>query len=318
MEAIGVKANVLSLLMQLRDDYGRSVTGLRISVTSRCNLNCIYCHGEGERRGKREEIEIETIEEIVRVASSFGIKKVKFSGGEPLIRSDFVDIIARLPKLDDVSLTTNGTFLDKYAKELAEVGLDRVNISLDSLKEEKYRLITGAPILSRVFDGIHSAVDAGLNPIKLNMVLLKGINDDEVGEMIEFARSHSLILQLIELMDFGDVHEYQFDLSIIEEMLKSRASKIRERKMHKRRKYILDDVEVEVVRPIDNSEFCANCSRLRVTSDGRLKPCLLRDDNLVDIGKTEKEISDAFKLAVKRREPFYKPSQSLLNERRDL
>lgn len=300
----------------LKDSYGRKIKSLRISITSKCNQNCIYCHGEGQKiKEKKPEITIDTITKVVSAASSFGVDKVKFSGGEPLVRSDFVDIIASLPKLKDISATTNGILLSKYAYELKEAGLNRVNISLDSLDSEKYAFITGSNKnsdegknkLSKVIEGIKCAIEADLMPIKLNMVLLRGINDSEIKKMIEFAKPRSLILQLIELMDFTNISRYQVDISKIENMLESQASQVKCREMHRRKKYFVDGVEVEVVRPIDNSEFCANCSRLRLTSDGKLKPCLLRNDNLVDInGLTEKEICDALKLVVKKREPFYR------------
>jgi cyclic pyranopterin phosphate synthase len=241
------------------------------------------------------------------VAASLGIRKVKLSGGEPLLRDDLVDLIANLPRLDDVSLTTNGTLLKDTAEDLKEAGLNRVNISLDSLDENKYSFITGKDMLSSVLDGIESAIDADLFPIKLNMVILRGVNEAEIDEMIDFSRERSLILQLIELLDIHPgLDKYRYDFSMIEETLSSRASRITEREMHRRRKYLIDGSEVEVVRPMDNSVFCANCSRLRITSDGKAKPCLLRNDNLVPLGETEDEICEAIKLAVKRREPFYK------------
>ncbi|MHC1582378.1 MAG: GTP 3',8-cyclase MoaA [Candidatus Syntropharchaeia archaeon] len=294
--------------MKLIDRYGREVTSLRIDITRRCNLNCIYCHREGEITRSGLEISSETIKRIVKVAVSFGVRSVKFSGGEPLLRRDFPDIISDLPPLKEVSATTNGVFLERYAGDLADAGLNRVNVSLDSLKEEKYRFITGAreKILSKVIDGIHSAIDAGLTPVKLNMVLLRGINEDEIPDMMDFVRGKNLILQLIELMDFGG-SGYHLDLSEIEKDLASRATSIRCRKMHRRKKYLVDGAEVEIVRPIDNSEFCANCTRLRVTSDGKLKTCLLRNNDLIEINDlSEEEMREAYKLAVMKRKPFYK------------
>ncbi|MDY6965466.1 MAG: GTP 3',8-cyclase MoaA [Halobacteriota archaeon] len=294
---------------QLIDRFGRKIKSLRISVTSRCNQNCIYCHNEGEVKEKNSEIAIETVSKLVSAASSFGVKKVKFSGGEPLIRADFADIVSALPELDEISVTTNGTLLSRYARDLAEAGVGRVNISLDSLIDDKYRFITGSnrSMLPKVLAGIDSATEAGLTPIKLNMVLLRGINDSEISDMIEFAKGRALILQLIELMDFGNIREYQVDMIGIEDMLKSNAESIVSRDMHHRKKYFIDGAEVEVVRPIDNSEFCANCSRLRLTSDGKLKPCLLSNDNLFDInGLTKDEMREALKMAVSRREPFFR------------
>ena len=310
----------------LIDDYGRKIRSLRFSITNRCNLNCIYCHHEGE--GKREErdkdrkeISAELIIEIARVASVyFNVRKIKFSGGEPLMRDDLVDIVQGMRTFEDnISLTTNGVLLKKYAVELADAGLDRVNVSLDSLKEERYDFITSSRNnLPRVIDGIYSAIDAGLTPVKLNMVLLKGINEDEVVSMMDFVRECNkrgggevAILQLIELIpSFGaqpnSMLNYQADFYEVENELKSKASAIKTRKLQHRRKYFVDGIEVEVVHPIDNTEFCANCSRLRITSDGKIKPCLLRNDNLVPIDSVdEAHIINKLKLAMRYREPFF-------------
>lgn len=223
------------------------------------------------------------------------------------MRDDFENIIEALPELKDISATTNGIYLASRAQSLAESGLSRINISLPSLSPEKYRKITGGDI-SRVLAGIDAAVGC-LAPVKLNMVLLKGINDNEIKKMMDFIREYEgkVILQLIELMDFQKTSEYQVDINEVEKFLESKASNIKERAMHRRKKYFIDGVEVELVRPIDNSHFCANCNRLRVTSDGRLKPCLFRNDNLVDVNNKEpKEIAELLKLVMEKREPFYK------------
>ncbi len=294
--------------MQLTDAFGRTIKSLRISLTNRCNLNCIYCHREGETRDIKNEMSAQTIANIVRASQVFGVRRVKFSGGEPLMRDDFEEIIQTLPDLKDISATTNGTLLAPRAQSLAESGLCRINISLPSLSPEKYRKVTGGEI-SRVLAGIDAAVDCGLVPVKLNMVLLKGINDAEIAKMMDFIRRYEgkVILQLIELMDFQKTGNYKVNINEVEKFLESKASEIKERAMHRRKKYFIDGVEVELVRPIDNSHFCANCNRLRVTSDGRLKPCLLRNDNLVDVNNKEpEEIVELLKLAMDKREPFYK------------
>jgi len=142
------------------DPYGRVITSLRVSITQKCNLNCIYCHEEGEEGNFKREISLDTIVKTVRMATEFGVKKVKFSGGEPLMRNDFEEIIRALPDLKDISATTNGVLLSKRASSLAESGLDRVNISLPSLNKENYGKITGSPhALSKVLDGIDAAID---------------------------------------------------------------------------------------------------------------------------------------------------------------
>jgi cyclic pyranopterin phosphate synthase len=303
----------------LVDPYGRKVTGLRISITDRCNLSCMYCHNEGADcctcGPLGHEMSPELICGIVREAAKFGVRKVKFSGGEPLFRKDFEEILACLPPLKEVSATTNGILLEKRAKALKAAGLDRVNVSLDSLNPEKYRGITGAPpgTLEKVIKGIDSAVEAGLTPVKLNMVLLKGINDGEIDEMMDFVRPYEgkVILQLIELMDIDpELSKFTIDSKALEKYLEERASEVRVRHLHHRKKYIIDGVEVEFVRPMDNSEFCAYCSRLRVTADGKFKPCLLVHDNLVDIreAKSPQEIEKLLRLAVSRRKPYCTPA----------
>jgi cyclic pyranopterin phosphate synthase len=306
----------------LIDPYGRKVTGLRISITDKCNLSCMYCHNEGAEccvsSPTGYEMAPELICGIVREAAKFGIRKIKFSGGEPLFRKDFEDILSCLPPLKEVSATTNGIMLEARAKSLKAAGLDRVNISLDTLIPEKYEAITGASAdsLEKVIKGIDSAVEAGLTPVKLNMVLLKGVNDNEIDSMMEFVRPYKgkVILQLIELMDIDPkLSKYMIDSKALEKSLAEKASEVRVRHLHHRKKYIINGVEVEFVRPMDNSEFCAYCSRLRVTADGKFKPCLLVNDNLVDIRKARspEEIDKLLRLAVSRRKPYYTTAKAL-------
>jgi cyclic pyranopterin phosphate synthase len=290
----------------LRDPYNRPVSNIRVSLTPKCNLSCIYCHKEGEQFPK-DQLSLEEIAEILRVAAKFEIRSVKFTGGEPLLRQDLPDIVRSVPDGMESSLTTNGTLLAGLAIQLKEAGLRRVNVSLDSLNPETYKKITGIDRLSDVLDGITAAVDAGLTPVKLNMVVLEGVNDAEIDDFLAYVRGNrNLVLQLIELMHFNDCN-YHGDLHGLEDALASRSKQIITRRMHHRKKYCLDGAEVEVVRPLHNTEFCAFCNRLRVTSDGNLKPCLLRTDNHIDIRrKSGTELEDLFKKAVSLREPFYK------------
>jgi cyclic pyranopterin phosphate synthase len=290
----------------LRDPYNRPVSNLRVSLTPKCNLSCIYCHKEGEQ-SPRDQLSVEEIAEILRVAAAFEIRSVKFTGGEPLLRRDLLEIIRSVPDGMESSLTTNGTLLAELASGLKEAGLRRVNVSLDSLDPETYKKITGIDRLTDVLEGITAAVDAGLTPVKLNMVVLEGVNDTEIDDFLAYVRGNrNLVLQLIELMHFNDCN-YHGDLHGLEETLASRSKQIITRRMHHRKKYCLDGAEVEVVRPLHNTEFCAFCNRLRVTSDGKLKPCLLRTDNHIDIrAKKGAELEDLFRKAVALREPFYK------------
>jgi cyclic pyranopterin phosphate synthase len=289
----------------LTDTFGRKVTNLRVSVTQRCNLQCIYCHAEGER-SPEAEITLEDIREVLRVAVSLGIRSVKFTGGEPLVREDILDIVRAVPPGLESSMTTNGILLGRYAHDLKEAGLTRINVSLDSMDPACYRDITGHDRLPEVLAGIEAALEAGLTPIKLNMVVLKGINDDEVDSFLRYVRGNrDLILQLIELMEWNTCTSHA-EINRLEEDLASRSKIILTRRMHHRKKYCVDGAEVEVVRPRHNTEFCAFCNRLRVTSDGKLKPCLLRSDNLIDIrGKRGAELEALFREAVRIREPFF-------------
>ena len=289
----------------LTDPSGRTVTNIRISLTQSCNLNCIYCHAEGEKNPE-QELSAEQIAEILRVAQSFGIRSVKFTGGEPLLRPDLARIIRSVPPGMEASLTTNGTLLADRAQELKDAGLKRVNISLDTLDPERYERIAGKPMLGEALDGIDAALKAGLTPVKLNMVVLSGINEDEIDTFIDFVRTNpNLVLQLIELMDFRDC-DHHGDVEGIEDRIAAMADRVETRRMHHRKKYFVRGAEVEVVRPLHNTEFCAYCNRLRLTSDGKLKPCLLRSDNLVDVrGLHGAALEEAFREAVKRRAPYF-------------
>ena len=301
------------------DKFQRPVLSLRISITNRCNINCFYCHHDGII-AKEYEMTPSEIERIARVAKNIGIKKIRLSGGEPLIRKDIVDIIRKISTLGfkDVALTTNGTLLEEYSKKLKEAGLDRVNVSFDTLNPNTYRFITKSNYLEKVKSGIKKADEAGLYPVKVNMVVMRGLNHEEVWDMFQFCKENGAILQIIELLktescpdtDFFD--DYHYDIGIIEDQLLKEAVDVKTRPfMQDRKKYFLDGGEIEVVRPMDNTEFCKNCTRLRITPEGKLKPCLLRNDNLVDLiepirkGYSDKELEKLFLEAITKREPYY-------------
>ena len=303
----------------IRDDYGRPVLNLRVSVTQRCNLRCPYCHREGEVANPSTEMTKDEIVRIVGVAVGLGISRVKLTGGEPLVRSDISDIvkgISSLRGLRDLSMTTNGTSLASRAKGLREGGLNRVNISIPSLDAETYRELMGGN-LRDVLRGIRAAVDAELFPVKLNMLVLRNVNDHDIPKMISFAERTGTILQLIELEPLNITasyfKRYHYALDAVEEELKKQARRVVTRgDMQNRRVYFLPRVKIEVVPPIENTEFCLYCTRLRVTSDGWLKPCLMRNDNLLNVltplrnGADDEELERLFLEAVKRREPYYK------------
>ena len=293
--------------MTLADPFGREVTGLRIAITARCNMSCLYCHHEGEEGTSHGcEISADEIVKVISAGASLGVRRVKITGGEPLMRGDLEEILGRLPGGLEVSLTTNGTLLAGRAGPLAEAGLRRVNVSLDSLNPQVYSQITGGreEDLARAIAGIDGALEAGLLPVKVNMVVLKE-NEGEVWDMVEFVRDRGAILQLIELLDRPG-RGIGGEIAGIEAALEGRADEIVTRDMHRRRKYFLCGAEVEVVRPMDNTEFCDHCNRLRVTSDGRLKPCLLRNDNLVDLaGADLEETKRRIETAVALRSPYF-------------
>ncbi len=305
--------------MVLKDRYGRPLLNLRIALTRPCNLHCSYCHAEGEDKSGESSTEM-TADEIVRIARiavALGISRIKLTGGEPLMRKDIVQIvkgIAAIKGLEELSMTTNGTMLEPLAKELYASGLKRVNINLPTIDGEVYCKLTGGR-LENVLRGVKAAVEAGLNPVKLNMLILKGVNDSQVPEMMGFARETGTVLQLIELEPINISGEYYAayhkPLDEYEAMLKQKALKVEARKyMQNRRIYHLPDVKVEVVHPIENTEFCSHCTCMRVTSDGKLKPCLMRNDNTVDIltpmrnGANDEELAELFKLANQRRQPY--------------
>ena len=304
------------------DSCNRPVLNLRISVTQQCDKHCPYCHREGETNPST----IMTVDEIVRtvrIAISLGISRVKLTGGEPLLRKEIVKIVQGIKELEgltDLSMTTNGTYMKGLAKDLKKAGLSRVNISLPTLNPDVYNNIMGGN-LQEALEGVKAAVETGMQPVKLNMLVLKNVNDDELDNMIKFAAQTGTILQLIELEPINLSNKYyerhHLSLDKIEQKLKTLASETRVRKfMQKRRVYVLPDAKVEVIRPIENTEFCANCTRIRVTSDGKLKPCLMRKDNLVDLltpmrnGAEDEKLKETFIEAVKRREPYYKATQT--------
>jgi len=308
----------------LFDNCGRPTRDLRISLTQRCNLRCVYCHREGQDPSSLlPEMSTDEVLRIAKVAVSLGMTSIKLTGGEPLLRSDIVDIVkglAKLRSLRDLSMTTNGTRLSVLAKPLREAGLMRVNVNLPSLDEKTYDMVNGGD-LREVLGGVQAAVEAEFYPVKLNMLVLRGVNDKEIPRMIEFVRRSETILQLLELEPVNVRDEYYeryfYSLDAVENSLKARALDVRTRgDMQNRHIYFLPGVKVEVVHPMENTEFCAHCTRLRLTSDGRLKPCLMRNDNLVDLltpirnGVGDEELRRLFVEAVKRREPYYKVAES--------
>lgn len=304
----------------VKDKFERPIISLRITLTNRCNVNCVYCHHDGMVSSK-QEMTVDELYTICKIAKNLGVKKIRLSGGEPLIRKDIVEIVEKIASLGfkDISMTTNGTMLEKYAQGLKDAGLDRVNVSLDTLNRETYEFITRKDYLESAKAGILKAVEVGMYPVKINMVIMKDINQNEIKDMFYFCKENNIVLQLIELIESENCDddkfsaEYHYKLDMIEERLADIADDVHERKfMQGRKKYYIDGGEIEVVKPVDNSTFCANCSRLRITPDGKIKPCLLRNDNLVELishvrnGESDEKLEEIFINGINNREPFNK------------
>lgn len=295
----------------LVDNFGRKITDLRISITDRCNFNCLYCHNEGQGPVKTistrpDELSVEEILQTVRVAREFGITQVKLSGGEPLIRKDCEDIIKGIAPIVKVSMVTNGSLLAQRAASLKEAGLSRINVSLDSMNPAIFTSVRQGQIRP-VLEGIHKALEVGIRPVKLNMVVFKN-TVNEIEGLLGFVRGHvGLKLQLIQYMPEIAGHEDRgVEIQEVKRFLTKRADRIDVRKMHHRRIYYLAGTKVEVVEPVENPEFCGNCQRLRLTANGYLKGCLNRTDDLVSIRNlNDQEVREVFKQITRERMPYY-------------
>jgi cyclic pyranopterin phosphate synthase len=301
----------------LEDDFGREVTGVRVSLTDRCNFDCVYCHNEGlgDTRGPMEpgddEMSADDVVRFLEVVEEFGVRKVKFTGGEPMLRQDLEEIIRRTPDSMETSLTTNGTFLPGRAEALKEAGLSRVNVSQDALDPQAFAEITKSGAYDQVMEGVRAAVDAGLTPVKLNMVVFEH-TAGYVEEMVEYvAENDGLQLQLIEYMpELTGKPEWNIDIGRVHSWLADISDRVEHREMHDRKRYFVggegSEGMVEIVDPVENEEFCANCHRVRVTHEGYLKGCLNRNDDLRSMGEMSRaEIREAFRETVEKRVPYY-------------
>lgn len=294
---------------RLTDSFGRRITDLRVALTDRCNFRCVYCipdeHNDWIPR--QEILSYEEIERVVRSAVELGVEKIRLTGGEPLLRRDLPLLVEKLAKIDglrDLALTTNGYFLPTAARDLAAAGLQRITLSLDSLRGAKFTLMTGRDALSRVLDGIDAARAEGLGPIKVNCVVIRGFNDDEVLDFAEFARSHDLVVRFIEFMPLDGRPDWDRNQVVSgAEMLAT----LRERfelvsvdpatPSETARRYRFADGapgELGFITTI-TEPFCDGCSRLRLTADGRLRTCLfsLRSHDLKSLvrrGASDDEI----------------------------
>jgi cyclic pyranopterin phosphate synthase len=266
------------------DRCGRTIDYLRVSVTEKCNLKCIYCDPDGENCTQEAEAKLSAdhIEAIVRSMAKIGVRKVRITGGEPLVRKDICDIVRRVAGvegIEDVSMTTNGINLHRYARSLKEAGLNRLNISLDSLHEDRFAKITGGGHLNKVLEGIDAALDAGLLPVKINTVLIRGVNDDEIDDFIALTKDRPLEWRFIELMPIGPFGEENGDKVVpTSEIIATRPHLVYLKKSDRGAPAEYYKAEghqgkVGFISPMSH-KFCSDCNRIRLTSDGKLRPCL--------------------------------------------
>jgi cyclic pyranopterin phosphate synthase len=300
----------------LKDDFDRRIDYLRLSITDRCNLRCVYCMPpEGVVPTTHKEIlSYEEIVRIVEIGAGLGVKKVRLTGGEPLTRKDVSFLVSSLKKIrgiEDLSMTTNGTLLERHARELADAGLDRVNVSVDSFNADRYRKITRGGSLDAVMRGLAAAERAGLKPIKINMVPMRGVNDDEVAEFARLTLASEYHVRFIEFMPSGDNDYWTPDRYISTEELKKTIGTIgpllpvRVRKNGPSRYFRLGSAKgvIGFISAITH-HFCADCNRLRLTSDGKLRPCLFSETEIdlktaLRSGGSDAEIERLLRLSIK-------------------
>jgi GTP 3',8-cyclase len=265
------------------DSHGRNIDYLRVSVTDRCNLRCIYCMPEGGIDKKQHEdiLRFEEILKVARAAVSLGVKKIRYTGGEPLILPNIDNLIHETSKLngiEDISITTNGILLSDMVEDLTKAGLNRVNISLDTLNKHKFKSITRVGDIEKVFSAIDKCISLGLNPIKINTVLMRGINDREVKDFIRFAKEMPVEVRFIELMPIGEgIKLYETRKMSAQEILNSYPELIplKTEKSSTAELYKFKDGKGKIgfISPL-SCKFCADCNKIRLTSTGTIKPCL--------------------------------------------
>ena len=288
------------------DRCGRNIDYLRISVTDRCNLRCIYCMPEeGIRLTEREKILQEPeIIRVCKVMAELGITKIKITGGEPLVRSRIPELIYQIKEIsgiEKVTLTTNGILLKGQMKALAESGLDSLNISLDTLDHDKFRYITRLGELNDVFEGIEAAFEAGFEKIKINTVLMGGFNDDEIENFVALTKDRPIEVRFIELMPIGGGLDFEKAQFISCQEVLQRVPELESMEMSDgvASMYRLPGAagRVGLIRPI-SCEFCSGCNKIRLTADGMLKPCLHLDAEISIKGHTQEEMKAVMKQAI--------------------
>lgn len=314
---------------ELTDPFGRRIEYVRLSVTDKCNLRCFYCMPKDFKDFEQPEhwLTHDEIERVIRAFTELGVARVRLTGGEPLVRKNISELSSRLtalPGLDDLSLSTNATLLERYAADLYEAGVSRINVSLDTLQPERFKAITGGE-LQPVLDGLMAAKDAGFTPIKINMVAMKGINDDEFEDMVEFCLLHGFTLRFIETMPMGatsdDATDHYLDLQTVKKQL-AKAYDLIPGVMPGGgpARYVQiknTDLRIGFITPI-SQHFCESCNRVRLSVDGTLYLCLGQDDKvelrpLLRKGITDDELKtviiDAISLKPEKHEFNNKPDQ---------
>lgn len=312
----------------LKDSYGRSIRDLRISITDRCNFRCVYCMpAEGVQWKSRAEIlSYEEILYLAEVFVSLGISRLRVTGGEPLLRRgvvSFIERLAKIPGVEDLAMTTNGYFLPDFAEALAAAGLKRVSISIDSLEPQAFAAMTRVDALKRVIEGIEAARRYNLTPIKVNMVVIRGINDGEVVNLAAFAREHGLVARYIEYMPLDDPGAWNRSMVVSGQEIHDRIHSVfplkplgKNHPSETALRYCFADDsagEIGIIAPV-TQPFCGACSRIRLTADGQIRTCLfsLTEHNLRDLlrsGAKRTEIEEAIIRAV-----FKKESGHRINE----
>ena len=303
---------------ELVDREKRHLKYLRVSITDRCNLRCLYCAPEG-RIPKLDHGEILSYEEILRLVKigiGLGIRKVRITGGEPLARKGVVDLLARLARIEaltDVSLTTNGVLLAAHARPIFEAGIRRINVSLDSLQREKYAQITGYDRLAQVWQGIRRAAQIGFDPIKINVVAMRGINDDEIVDFGRLSLDNPLHIRFIEYMPIGNSRAHFQDQLLTPEIRKAIASigdlipvqNGRDDGPARRYRFAGARGEIGFISALSH-HFCGRCNRLRLTADGKLRACLLSDHYeplkpTLRSGGSDDQLAEIFRRAVRHK-----------------
>jgi len=294
------------------------ITYLRVSITDKCNLKCFYCRPDDMTFFDKEELlSFEEIAKFVKALTKYGLKSVRITGGEPLLRKrveDLVRMISEIPQIKDIALTTNGITLSKHAYKLKKNGLNRVNISIDSLKPQLFYEITKGH-LEDVLEGIRVAKDVGLNPIKVNAVVIKGLNEDEALDFVEFAKEYGVEVRFIEMMPLGQ-GQIHWDLDMVKplDLIKQNIEKKYGKLIPSNsigsgaaRVYEIPDLNVKIgfITPISNP-FCDGCSKLRLTAEGNIKLCLRTDEHIPvkDVLRygTEKELDEFIKYVLMEKE----------------